>query len=212
MYAPVLVTPPSIAPVSLDEAKLHLRVDGNDEDAVVEALILAATQHLDGWSGVLGRCLCEQTWRQDFDGFSKYMRLPLGPAISVASITWRNSDGQLATVASSNYLLQTDELGAFVRFDDGYSLPSNLADTRAVSVTYAAGYADIPAVPDDGETEDVDESVPARSTVPAPLKTAIILLAGHWYANREAVVTGTIATELPMAVASLISPYRRVGI
>ncbi|MFP5432845.1 MAG: head-tail connector protein [Alphaproteobacteria bacterium] len=44
------------------------------------------------------------------------------------------------------------------------------------------------------------------------MKAAILLLVGHWYANREAVVTGTIATQLPMAVDALLAPLRRVGI
>lgn len=40
------------------------------------------------------------------------------------------------------------------------------------------------------------------------LTTAMLLLVGHWYENREAVALGTIATDLPMAVEALISPYR----
>ena len=39
---------------------------------------------------------------------------------------------------------------------------------------------------------------------PASFKAALLLLIGHSYANREAIVTGTIATELPMAVDSLL--------
>lgn len=40
------------------------------------------------------------------------------------------------------------------------------------------------------------------------ITTAMLLLIGHWYANRESVVVGTITSEMPMAVDSLISPYR----
>ncbi|MNQ91198.1 Phage gp6-like head-tail connector protein [compost metagenome] len=42
------------------------------------------------------------------------------------------------------------------------------------------------------------------------LKLAALLLIGHWYTNREAVVTGTIATTLPLAYDSLIHPYRDI--
>ncbi|MFI0472245.1 head-tail connector protein [Halomonas sp. HMF6819] len=38
--------------------------------------------------------------------------------------------------------------------------------------------------------------------------TAILLLIGHWYANRESVVVGVNASALPMAVSALIDPYR----
>src|SRR5690606_10673336 len=71
MHRPVRVTPPAIQPVTLAEAKLHLRVDHDDEDALISNLIQAATGHLDGWTGILGHCLVEQVWRQDHDRFAR---------------------------------------------------------------------------------------------------------------------------------------------
>jgi hypothetical protein len=47
--------------------------------------------------------------------------------------------------------------------------------------------------------------------LPPPVVAAILLLAGHLYEHRESVVTGTIATELPMTVRFLIAPYRVWG-
>lgn len=78
MLAPVRVTPPAEPPVSLEEAKAHLRVDFGDDDLYVAGLIEAATAHLDGWSGILGRALVTQTWRQDLCGFPRdgVIRLP----------------------------------------------------------------------------------------------------------------------------------------
>lgn len=210
MLAPVLVTPPASLPVTLDEAKLHLRVavpneDGTmpetDEDGLITALIEAAVSHLDGWTGILGRALVEQTWRQDFDGFSHCMRLPLGPVTEIVSITWRNEEGQVATIASGNYSLRTDSLGAIISWDSGYSFPSPVYEHGGVSVTYKAGYPIIPA------TEDA----PERSTVPAAIKAAILLLVANLYENREATVT-TSVNELPFAVNALLTPYRRIGI
>lgn len=191
MHAPVLVTPADTdGVVTVDELKAHLRVDGSDEDVLIELLRDGAVAHLDGYSGVLGRAIATQTWRQDFDAFDgDTLRLPL-PAASIASVKVRDSAGQLATVSSSSYLLQEDALGSLVRFDDDYTYPSDLADTKAIAVEFAAGY----------------------DAVPSAIKVAVLLLVGHWYANRETVVTGTIATELPLAVAALIAPYRRVGI
>ncbi|WP_110685081.1 head-tail connector protein [Salinicola aestuarinus] len=40
------------------------------------------------------------------------------------------------------------------------------------------------------------------------ITTAMLLIIGHWYANRESVAVGVSVTEMPMAVASLIEPYR----
>ncbi len=98
MHRPVLITPPAIQPVSLAEAKLHLRVDHNDEDTLIESLTRAATEHSDGWNGILGRCLVEQVWRQDHDRFARQMIIPLGPVIAVQSITWRDLAPASATM------------------------------------------------------------------------------------------------------------------
>ena len=190
MHRPALVTPPDSAPVSLADAKVHLRVDHDDDDALIEGLIGSATEHLDGWIGVGGFCLAVQTWRQDFDAFSKDMRLALGPVIDVTSVAWRNEAGTLSTVSSSNYDLRTDSAGrSLIRFDIGFSFPSGLHESRAVSITYRAGHA----------------------VVPNPLRVAIMMLVAHWYGNREA-VAAVASTALPMGVASLIAPYRRVGL
>ncbi|MGL5948239.1 MAG: head-tail connector protein [Aeromonas sp.] len=40
------------------------------------------------------------------------------------------------------------------------------------------------------------------------LRMAALLLVGHWYTHRDAVVSGTIITTTPLAYASLIHPYR----
>ncbi|WP_173935142.1 head-tail connector protein [Chelativorans sp. Marseille-P2723] len=199
MHRPVRITPPAIQLVTLAEAKLHLRVDHDDEDALISNLIQAATEHLDGWTGILGRCLVEQVWRQDHDRFARELAIPLGPVISVQTVTWRDPAGQLSTIPSGCYDLRTDEAGnAMVRFDADYVFPENLHESRAVGITFKAGYESNPGPP-------------ATSTVPDPLKVAILLLVGHWYQNREAVSTAGMAS-LPFAVEALIAPYRRMQI
>lgn len=75
--APVLVTPPSAVPVSLSEARLHLRVDSTEEDALIEGLLAAAVGMLDGWGGLLGRGIMPQTWREEFDAWGAHvLRMP----------------------------------------------------------------------------------------------------------------------------------------
>ncbi len=197
MHRPVRVTPPAIQPVTLAEAKLHLRVDHDDEDALISNLIQAATGHLDGWTGILGHCLVEQVWRQDHDRFARELAIPLGPVISVQTVTWRDPAGLLNTVPSTAYDLCVDLAGsARIRFDPDYHFPTDLHESRAVAITCKAGYAN-------------DDGPPVRSTVPDPLKVAILLLVGHWYQNREAVSAAGMA-PLPFAVEALIAPYRRI--
>jgi uncharacterized phiE125 gp8 family phage protein len=193
MHRPVLIVPPAALPVSLEEAKQHVLVEADEDASLLEALIGAATEHLDGWTGVLGRCLVEQEWRQDFDCFARCLPLPIGPVLEITSIRYRNAAGQMATVSQADYSLRTDGGGrASVRFRDQYAFPGSLSQVGALSVSFRAGYA-------------VDD-------VPKPLKTAITMLAAQWFNNREATVTGTIATELPLAVSVLISPYRKMRI
>lgn len=202
MYRPVLVTAPTLTPVSIDEVKLHcLRGDlTNDHNATLTVLIGAAASYLDGWTGILGRCLVEQTWRQDFDCFWRSFRLPLYPVISITSLKYDDVDGVEQTVSSANYRLLDDDLGSYVKLVDDYDTPSIQSDGGSphVRIVYKAGYANIGAA----------------TTVPDAIKSAMLLLIEHWFNNRSAVVVGGInsasATALPFAVDALLAPFRRV--
>lgn len=195
-----------------------MRVDHNDDDALIAGLIGGATQYLDGWMGILGGCLVEQTWRQDFDCFDRDLLLPLGPIIDISSITWRNADGDISTISPAAYDLRTDATSrSFVRFENNFAYPADVYASRAIAVSYRAGYETIPEVPavEPGPGDPPDppgsSAIPARVTVPEPLRVAIMLMAAHWYNNREAVAQDTFA-DLPMGVDRLIAPYRRVGV
>jgi len=182
MYAPVRTVAPATTPVSVSEAKAHLRVDGSDEDTLIGALVASATSHLDGYSGVLGRAIITQTWRQDFDDFSTRLRLPLFPVASISSVTYRDANGTTQTVSAANYALLCDDRGYYVRFIDDYDPPIVYDDGPAVSVTYVA-----------------------EATAPPGLMHAIKLLVGAWFADRE-------AGEIPRAVDRLLTPFRRIGV
>lgn len=190
--APVRTVAPTDAPVSLDEMKLHLHVDGTDEDDLIQAYIDAATAHLDGYAGITGRALVTQTWRQDFGGFGPCLRLPVGPVASVSEVTYFDASNVQQTLADTVYTRLTDALGSYLALKSGQNWPSTYARQDAVSATFVAGEA-----PDQ---------------VPAPLKVAIMLIAANWYENRETVTVGNIATEIPFGAAALIAPYRRVGV
>lgn len=193
MHAPMLITPPATLPVLLDEALLHLREDSSERDAYIEGLLEAAVSYLDGYSGVLGRALINQTWRQDFDRLGDCLKLPL-LANAITSIVLVDASGAETVIADSNYRLQHNGLGSFVRMASGFSSPVQLAEAGGVQVTFIAGYG-------------------AEGTaVPASIRHAILAMVGHWYVNRETVVTGTIATQVPMSAEMLLAPFRRVGV
>lgn len=129
MLAPTLVTPPALMPISLEDAKLHLRVDGGDEDDFINAIIAAAVGYLDGYAGILGRCLSPQTWSQEYEAPSGDLVLPLSPVTSILSVTGDFSD----------YRLLQDGRGYFLRLNDGACWPSG-----PVTVEFSAGYVDVP--------------------------------------------------------------------
>lgn len=195
-----LVTAPAAEPVTLAEAKAHLRVTDANSDALIAGLVSAAVSHLDGAGGILGRALVRQTWTltlADFPGVCGRIVLPLPPLASVGSVTYVDSAGATQTLASSKYqVVVNGTQPGWIRPVHDESWPDVQEDTdEAVTVTFVAGYA-----PGSGSPVDHAESVPTAA------KQAILLLVRHWYDNPSAVVTGTIATELPLSVERLLSP------
>lgn len=193
MYAPVRTVAPTVSPISFDDlvTKTHLKVDSADEENIVSLYIDAAVSLLDGWTGILGRALVQQTWRQDFDDFAGRLPLPLSPGMGITSITYYDAADQQQTLASSNYRLLTDELGPYVARLPDVTYPSvSTHREAAVSVLFTAGYG------------------ASASAVPASIREAMMLLVAHWYRNREAVVPAAMS-DLPMGVQALLTPYRR---
>lgn len=187
-----LITPPATEPVSAAEAKLHCRVDGSVEDALIAALITAARMHVEEDTS---RALIEQTWEVVLEGWPRVLRLPHAPVSAVSSITYRDADGVTATLAATAYTVRTGLTPVQVIFDQ-VALPSaTLAEVGPITVRYVAGY---------GAT---------AASVPKPIYQAMLLLIGHWYTNREAVamyrgITTEGAGPLAFAVDALLQPYR----
>jgi uncharacterized phiE125 gp8 family phage protein len=188
-FAPSRTAAPAAALLSVEDAKAHLHVDTIDEDDYIAALVAAATSYLDGYSGVLGRALGEQTWEQSFDSFpaDRCLRLPLGKLIAVEGVAY--FDAANAAQSFTGFHEATDAIGPMIILEDGQSWPSTYARPDAVTVTWTCGFAEVPVA----------------------IIHAVKLLIGHWYANREAVVTGTITAQVPIAVGTLIAPFRATG-
>lgn len=189
--APVRTVAPAAELVSLAEAKAHCRVDDSDSDVLISALIKAATDHLDGYSGILGRALITQTWAVDFPGFSELMRLPLGNLQAVSSVTYYDATNTVQTLSSSVYAAHSDHFGPILITKPDQEWPTTYARPDAVRVTWTAGY---------GATS---------ASVPPAIKQAALLLIGHWYDTRATVNIGNITSEIPFTVEALLQPYRR---
>lgn len=192
-----LVTPPAAEPISLAEAKAHLRVDGTDDDTLITALIVAAREHVES---VTRRALITQTWDYSLPAFPNgdVLALPRPRLQSVTSVTYTDSAGVAATFAASNYLVDTASyVGRLVL---GYAKDWPVFTERpinAVVVRFVAGYG------------------PAAADVPRAIRHALLLLVAEWYERREAThvgMTGASAvTPLPFAVNALLAPHRVWG-
>jgi len=96
---PTLVTPPADPVVLPDDLRLYLRVDHDDDLTLIESLGAAAVAHLDGWTGVLGRCIMPQTWQIAVDAAGEVV-LPM-PDVTAASADYGAGPVALAVTASA---------------------------------------------------------------------------------------------------------------
>lgn len=182
----VLVNAAAEHPVTLDEVKEHLRVDFTDHDTHISSLIEAATGHLEKRCR---RAFVTQEWRLELSAFADDIEIPLPPLAAVDQIDYTDADGNSQTLAASIYNVDTASTPGRVLRDEASDWPETKTVPGAVRIAFTAGYG-------------------AASNVPGDIKAAIKLMVGHWYENREAVIVGQAASELPMAVDALIAPYR----
>jgi len=149
MIRPVQISAPAAEPVTLADVKSHLRVFHTDDDAMIESLITAAVADLDGYAGILGRCMVSQEWQQDFKEWDWRFRLPF-PNVSTATITYKDADDALQTVSADQFEIVETHRGAEIVFKDAFKEPSTYDDALApISVTFTAGYGGASDVPQD---------------------------------------------------------------
>lgn len=195
----ILTTAPTEEPITLAEARLHLRVDPDTttEDALIQGWITSSRIEAER---AMGRVLVTQTWTAKYDRFPGYsssdpyfpayseLRLPYPPLISVTSIKYIDPDGVLQTFTAASYVVDTSGVQGRVYLAYGESWPSIRIEPNAVRVEYVAGYGDASAVPED-------------------VRSWMLLRVGERYEHREGLVVGTIATRLP-GLESLVAGDR----
>lgn len=178
----VLVTGPSEEPASDGLFRTHARIDHSEEQEIIALYLSAARQWVEAYTK---RQLMTATWRlelEDFPGWELY--LPRPPLVSVSSITYTDpSDGSTDTLSSSDYSVDTGSEPGIVTPAYGDVWPTTRSQRRSVKATYIAGYT-------------------SAALVPASLKSAILLLAGARYENREP------AEEEWATIKNLCDPYR----
>jgi phage conserved hypothetical protein, phiE125 gp8 family len=180
-----LSAPPAIEPITLTEAKAHLRVDFSDDDDLISGLIKTAREYAEGYQN---RALCTQTWELWLDSWpsESYIKIPLPPLQSITSIKYYDSTNTEATMADTDYQVDVKSEPGRVALAYSESWPAaTLRPINGICITFNAGY---------GNAGDV----------PQRMKQAMLLLVGHWYEHREATLTGPAAAEIEFGVNSLL--------
>lgn len=176
-------------PLTLAQAKAACRIEADDteEDAVLLGLIAAARAMIEAETGHL---LVRRAVTETFDAFAPVLPLRAWPRPAHPVVTWIDDAGAPQVIGTAR--LAGRSWKARVTPPIGTDWPRAAAVPEAVRVTLIAGH-------DDG-------------AVPPDLIRAMELLIVHWWRNREAVVTGTIATTLPLGVDALARPHRLISL
>lgn len=175
-----VITEPTAEFVSVEEARRHCRIIGTQDDAYLSALITAARETAEGYHGLV---YAETGIAAAAARLEKSYDLPVRPFKQLTSVIATDRNGE------------THDLTEYYTFDTfGNALVSvrelphlELAALNPVIISYIAG------------------SKPSSRT-----KQAILLLVGHWYEHREAVVDGGQSYEVPMAADALLQMERHL--
>ena len=174
-------------PVSLADAKEYLRVDHDEDDAVIAALTSAACNSV---AENVGRVLTAEQWIVSIDSVYGDFEFPLAPVQSVDAIEYFDADDQAQTADVSDFYLFKDEDKATLRAKAGKSWPATARRDDAISITFTVG----------------------MQSVPDGLISAAKMLLGHWYETRSAVSSGQTSQEVPLGVQYLCDQARRTWV
>lgn len=174
-------------PIDFDTAALHLRLgsDTSEQLLIEDILIPAARRYVENRSGLI---IVQRSFVEEHSPAKGYLVLSKRPVVSIDPIDYTDSDGAEQVYEDA----RLSEGRVYPALNGSFPVPG----IGGLRVTYTAGLTE-----DELANEDYSD-----------LKPAILLLIGHWYANREAVNIGNIGNEVPLAVDSICDQYRSPGL
>lgn len=180
------VTAPASEPITLNEAKLYLRVDNNVEDTFITALIKAARSKVenDTWRKMITQTLLLS---MDKNEVKRFVGITGSPIQSISHIKYFDINVVQQILSTGSYQSNLLNEPAIIEITDMPEMPDRM---NALQIQFVCGYGVVASVPED-------------------LKLAMLLLIGHYYEHREAVTVGNMK-DLPMAYDALIAPYRLI--
>jgi uncharacterized phiE125 gp8 family phage protein len=193
MWAGVTIKTPGALPLDAAGLAARLRIDTADENELLTAFLRAAASEMEGPDG-WGIALMAQTWTQTLDCFSSSICLRGWPVTGIAEIRYMDPAGAWQTVDPDDYrLVSGTDPARLLPTSSFFPWPAVMSGLGVVEIDYTLGKA-TPA--------EVDGS----------LVTAMAMLAGHYYENREAVIVGPTASELPLGVSHIKKRFTRVPV
>lgn len=175
----ILLAGPQEEPITLAQAKLFLRVDHDDEDGLIEALVKAARLHVEE---ATGQRLMSQSWRVVLDEWPPGpVRVPLRPLTALVGARLRSASGESADIDVEGAAI--DAMRGEIRLAER---PRPQRPFAGIEIDIEAGYA--------GPAE-----------VPATLVQALRMIIAHWYEHRAG---APAATALPEGITALLASQR----
>lgn len=182
---PTVSIAPTSEPITLLQAKKQCELSPSDtaHDDHLTLLIQAAREQ---WEHDTDSAVMSQTVYVHASSFGGELYLPLSPISSITSIQYYDSANTLQTLSSSIYSLNATEGEIELKYQQVW--PSTAARWDAVKVTYVVGYA-------------------TAAVVPAIAKQAMRLLIGHYFENRDMLMSDALTTM--RAYENLVKRYMR---
>lgn len=178
------VTPGIATIVTRAEAKAWLKVDGTDDDLLIDALIETAVILAGQYTG---RTFLAGPWTTEFDHFAARVKLDVMPIdISSIVVKYFDADDAEQTLNAAEYFVRDPGPDNFATIEFNGTMPQIFNKENAVFVEYNAGY----------------------TTALAPIKTAVLMQVATMYENRQNEVVGTITTEIANGAKQLLFPYK----
>jgi uncharacterized phiE125 gp8 family phage protein len=183
----LLLAPPTREPLTLVETKAFLRVEHDDDDAVIAALIAAARVHVEGMTR---RALLLQTWRFTLDAWppSGCFAPRIGPLTTLVAARVHDASGEAHAIDTEQFVIDS---GANVIAAPCFAIPAPGRAKAGLELDVICGFG------------------AAAEDVPGDLRQALRMLIAHWYDNRVATGDGALA---PAGVRALLAPYRMLAL
>jgi uncharacterized phiE125 gp8 family phage protein len=177
-----LITPTTLSPVTLSEAKAHLKVTSTDEDTLIQLYLDAAIKRVENYrqAPIMSSEweLYAKTWEYNFN-------LQKHPVTAINSVKYYDDSNVLQTLSSSNYRLHDFRQPCRVEFDsNNFDGPSTYDREWPIVVNFQAGYA-------------------AASGVPANIKHAVLFELGTYNEIRQTEMAGMGLANVQMKNVSM---------